>query len=307
MTDDGSDLLIGKQFGKEGRLLIQAKLKEGGIGFVYEALDSVKQRKVAMKFLKPDFSQSSESIARFKREGQRFTNLKHPNIVKVYGLGREHGLLYIACEFVEGRNLAEVLKDDGPFSVDRALQVGRDIASALKVAHEANVVHRDLKPENIMIRNGDGQVMLLDFGIAKQLDSGSMLTKVGAYLGTPGYSAPEQIRGKDIDHRTDIFPMGAILYELLTGKLAFNGRHTTQILSSTLNDRPLSMKKVNEKVIKPVAKLIEKMMQKHPARRYQSMGEVIEAIDGIRQSLAEGVSQEEKAGITGSFKRLFGH
>jgi serine/threonine-protein kinase len=298
------DELIGMKFGKEGRLVVQESLCSGGIGSVYIALDERRQRKVAIKFLRPEFTGSKEVIERFKREGKRFASLAHPNIINVYGLGREHGLLYIALEFVEGRNLAETLVEDGAFELSEALDICRDVASALHAAHEQNIVHRDLKPENIMIRADDKRVKVLDFGIAKSLDSGSLLTQKGAYVGTPGYSAPEQIKGLEVDHRADIFPLGAILYEMLTGKLAFDGRHTTQVLASSLRDRPVPVIKVGGISLKPVGKLIERMLQKRASRRFQSMQEVVGAIDEIKASLGS-LDDSEKAGMVASLKRMF--
>jgi serine/threonine protein kinase len=304
MTTEFHDPLLGLQFGKEGRLQITARLNSGGVGTVYEAWDSKASRRVAMKFLHAEGAGCAEITTRFKREGQRFADLKHSSIVEVFGLGKEHGLLYIACEFVEGRNLTEILEQDGAFEIEAALRICRDVASAMQAAHEARVVHRDLKPDNIMIRDDDGRVMLLDFGIAKPMDSNTMLTRVGTYLGTPGYSAPEQIKGLDIDHRADIFPLGVILYELITGKLAFGGRTTQQILTSSLKAKPIPVMKVNGTVPKPVARLIDRMMHKNRNKRLQSMAEVVAAIDGLQLPMRDDGSGIGAPGAPGSRKRL---
>jgi serine/threonine-protein kinase len=304
MHDNAQDEMIGRRFGKEERLVVKRRLNKGGIGTVYEAWDTKKERRVAMKFLHPEFAETSEWQTRFRREGDKFAALKHPNIVQVYGLGREHGLLYIACEFVEGRTLRELVEEKGALDLESALRICRDVASALKAAHAENVVHRDLKPDNIMVRNDDGRVVLLDFGIAKPLDSHTIQTKAGAYLGTPGYSPPEQIKGLPIDHRTDIFPLGIILFELVTGKLAFEGKDTRAVLIGTIETDPLDKIDKRFPLPKAVRRLVDKMIQKDPRKRFQSMDEVIEAIDRAGDATDEEAA-EGKPGILSSFKRLF--
>lgn len=302
MNYELSDDLPGRRFGKDGRLLVQRRINEGGVGTVYEALDTKTERRLAMKFLKAEFAGTEETIARFKREGEQFAGLDHPNIVRVYGMGREHGYLYLACEFVEGRSLGHIVRHEAPLPPARALEIAKQVASALQAGHQRQIVHRDLKPDNIMIRDSDGQVMLLDFGIAKPMDSTSMLTRIGAYLGTPGYSAPEQVRGEEVDPRTDIFPLGVVLYEMLTGRYAFNGKNTREILAASVGSRPLSVLKANPAVGKPVARLIDRMLEKNPGKRFQSMAEVIAAIEAIDQP--EAAASREGGGVVGRLKRF---
>ncbi len=304
MTEPG-DELIGMRFGSEGCLVIERRVGEGGMGSVYQARDEKKGRPVAIKFLRMDGMADRDALSRFKREGRKFGMLRHPNLVRIYALGREHGRIYIASEFVDGRNLYEALTEEGVFSVERALEIVRDCANALHVAHQNQVIHRDIKPENIMIRREDGVVKILDFGIAKDLDASIVLTRQGTYIGTPAYSAPEQIRGDDIDHRADIFSMGVILYELLTGQVAFQGRHTTDVLKATLKENPVPVSRLNESVVNPVARLIERMIQKHPRRRPADMAEVVADCDRLMASLADGYTDDEQRNVRTVLKKIF--
>ena len=305
MADSSApDPLIGQRFGEGGSFLVSKKLGEGGMGAVYLARDEKNARDVAIKFLRQDAG-DRDAVERFKREGKKFGRLRHANLVQVYALGREQGRLYIASEFVAGKNLYQLLGEDGAFPVEWALKVIRQASAGLVEAHKSLVVHRDLKPENIMIRDADKAVKVLDFGIAKDLDASVALTRHGTYIGTPAYSAPEQVKGEEIDHRADIFSLGVILYELLTGRVAFQGRHTVEVLKATLTAAPVPVTKLNDSVTNPVAKLIDRMIQKSPKRRPESLEDVITEVDRILDALARGYTEEEKSGIRGLLKRVF--
>ncbi|MAG55232.1 MAG: hypothetical protein CMJ83_02975 [Planctomycetes bacterium] len=300
------DDLIGRRLGREGYIEIRRRLGQGGIGTVYEAWDHNKARSIALKFLRTDHAIGKEMVLRFQREGRRFRELRHPNVVRVLGLGQKDGLIFIASEYVDGRNLAEILDERGSLQIDEALGLCQEIARGLDAAHAQRIVHRDMKPENVMIRTSDGAVKVVDFGIAKVLDSQSIVSQPGVYLGTPGYSAPEQIKGDDVDCRADIFALGAILYELLTGRIAFRGRNTVQILRSTTDREPISPTKFNDSVVRPVAKLISSMIEKNPRRRPKDMTAVIDAIDRVRNALSSGRgSSDERRGIRGVLRRVF--
>ncbi len=301
-----SDELVGRTFGPDGQYRIDKKLGEGGMGVVFRAHDLKHDRTVALKFLRTDGPVDAEAITRFKNEGKRFGALRHPNLVRIYALGREESCFYIASEFVDGLNLYQILVKDGAFPVDRALATISDAALGLGEAHRQAVVHRDLKPENIMVRTADGVVKVLDFGIAKDMNQSVQLTRPGTYIGTPAYSAPEQIRGDPIDARADIFSLGVILYEMLTGKVAFQGRHTNEVLQSTLKREPIAITKLNQSVTVPVANLLERMIKKNPARRPSTCEEVCAEIERVRNALKAGCSAEEEAGIRGLLRKLFG-
>jgi serine/threonine-protein kinase len=278
--------LSGKTFGRDGRYRIEKKLGDGGFGVVFRAFDVPNNRTVALKFLRTEGTADPDVIARFKNEGRRCAALVHPNLVRIYHAGREDGRLFIASEYIEGSNLYQLLVKAGqPFSVDRALQVIADAARGLKEAHRMGVVHRDLKPENIMIRDADQVVKVLDFGIAKDLHDSVGRTRAGAFIGTVGYASPEQVNGYAVDERTDIFSLGAILYELLTRKAPFPAKRTTEAVKETLKHDPVPASSLNPSVAVPVTGLIASMMRKTPDKRLASCDAVIERIEVIRAAL----------------------
>ncbi|HEX9829180.1 MAG TPA: serine/threonine-protein kinase, partial [Bacteroidota bacterium] len=193
---------------------ILEKLGEGGMGVVYKAQDTTLDRVVALKFLPDRIASSEEESARFMQEAQAAASLNHPNICTIHGVEEADGKNFIVMEFVDGQTLQE--KKTG-LTVKQALNIGIQVAEGLAAAHEKGIVHRDIKPENIMIRK-DGRAEIMDFGLAK-LRGASRLTKEGSTVGTAGYMSPEQIQGQETDHRSDIFSLGVLLYEMLTGQL----------------------------------------------------------------------------------------
>ncbi|MEE9392451.1 MAG: serine/threonine-protein kinase [Planctomycetota bacterium] len=297
--------LIGQRIGPDSRYLIKRRLGEGGTGVVFLAVEEEKGREIAIKFL-VDGVDDAEVIRRFKLEGQRFSKIKHPNIVRVYGMGRAKNMLYIASEYVSGLNLYDYMAERGRPDIDRGLAIIADVASGLASAHELGVIHRDLKPENVMINN-EAQVKILDFGIAKDLNASVALTVKGAYIGTPAYSAPEQVKGLAIDYRADIFSLGVMLYELVTGELPFKGKRTTEILLNTIKVDPINPSRINKDVSAPVAKLIARMIAKKPKSRISSCADVSDEIAGVRRHLAGHYSGEERSGVVGFLKDIFGN
>ena len=269
--------LIGRRIGKDGRLELRRLLGEGASGAIWLASDHKRDREVAVKFLHPGCLEHESLRQRFLREGQTFGRLRHPNLVRVHGLGyHEEQEPYIIIEYVEGQTLWEMLERGWTFEAEQALVIARDIASGLAVAHTAGVIHRDLKPSNVMIRESDQCVKVLDFGIAKDLHADTAITRIGAYIGTPAYSAPEQILGDTIDPRTDIYSLGVILYELMTGPLSVEGRQTTELFRATLTERNIPLGELHTHVSKPVARLIQRMTRRHPDRRPENMESVRE-------------------------------
>lgn len=304
MATGPRDPWIGQRVGRNDRFTIVRLIGEGGSGRIYRGFDEKRERHVALKFLHPNYAQNEKLVARFLQEGKRFANLDHPNVVKVHGWGQKSGHLFIIFEFVDGVNLYQLMQMRGTLPLERALKIVRASAAGLAEAHRRDIVHRDLKPENIMIRNQDSVVKVLDFGIAKDLKSNLDLTGLGMYIGTPAYSSPEQIRGEKLDHRADIFSLGVILYELVTGKVAFDGRHSTEVLRSTLRDEPRSASDLNRLVTAPVASLIETMIRKKPDDRFASMVEVMAEIDDLLD-VAESVSERDAVTVRHSLKELF--
>jgi serine/threonine-protein kinase len=291
--------------GGENGLVVVRLIGRGGSGTIYMAWDEANQRSVAVKFLHDNYAANPVLLARFEREGRVFSEIQHPNLVRVYTAGREGGRLYIVTEFVPGKNLYQLLKKEGPFPIRRALSICRDVAAGLHAAHQHNVVHRDLKPENIMVRTTDQIVKVLDFGIAKDLNASVDLTQLGTYIGTPAYSAPEQVRGEKVDHRADIFSLGVILYELLTGKVAFDGRHSTEILHATLRDDPIPVGEINHLVTRPVARVLERMIEKNPIHRFESMQLVSTEIARVLPQIREEYSDADHTSVRLALKEMF--
>ena len=234
--------LIGQQI---GCYQVQRLVGRGGMGVVYQAVDTRLQRSVAIKALPPELSTSPARLARFSREAKLLASLSHPNIATVYGLEEHEGARYLVMEWIEGKTLAQRLQRGG-LPIEEAIDVGRQVASALETAHEAGVIHRDLKPGNVMV-TPTGRAKVLDFGLARQDEvtgddleakaarpTAHLETREGAVMGTPGYMSPEQVRGRVVDRRTDIFAFGCIVYEMLTGNMAFTGQTGADIIAAVL-------------------------------------------------------------------------
>jgi serine/threonine protein kinase len=259
---------------------ITARLGSGGMGEVYEAIDSKLGRNVAIKFLPDAFTHDSERIARLQREARVLASLNHPNIAAIYGLEETDGRHFLVMELVPGETIAERLKR-GPIELDDALEIAGHIAEALEAAHDKGVVHRDLKPANVKVAS-DGKVKVLDFGLAKAIETEAAAvtssnsptmsmasTQQGVILGTAAYMSPEQARGKAVDKRTDIWAFGVVLYEMITRKPLFEGEDLTETLASVVKQQPdltaLPLK---------VRRVIEKCLQKDPKKRLRDISSV---------------------------------
>src|SRR5581483_10212431 len=189
----------------------------GGMSSVYRAYDRVLERHVALKLLHPHYSEDDEYVQRFLREARTVASLSHPNVVTVIDRGEHDGRQFIVFEYVEGDNLKRLIERHGPAPVERALELAVQIARGLGAAHERGVVHRDVKPQNVLL-NGDGQAKVTDFGIAREIDMQRGMTQTGTVLGTSDYISPEQAQGRHVDEHSDVYSLGVVLYELLTGE-----------------------------------------------------------------------------------------
>ncbi|MBN2715821.1 MAG: protein kinase, partial [Deltaproteobacteria bacterium] len=256
-SDEMQDPFIGTFVGE--RFLVKRRLGEGGMGVVYEAEQTAMDRKVALKVLHPHLN-DDELYVRFQREAAASSKLEHPNIITVYDFGRtENDSLYIAMEFIDGKSLDDEIKQNGAMAWDRACRIGTQICSALRNAHDKNIIHRDMKPENVMLcKRGDETdfVKVLDFGIAKMLEDGEKdqqkaLTKTGMVFGTPQYMSPEQVRGEKLDARSDIYSVGIILYEMLTGTIPFKADTPMGLLTKHLIEMPPAFATANASVSVP--------------------------------------------------------
>ncbi len=250
---------------------ILEKLGEGGMGVVYKAHDTKLNREVALKFLPPHLAASEQDKARFIQEAQSASSINQPNICTIHDIQEHDGSLFIVMEYVNGHTLRDRLTSHitNPKS---AIETGIQIADGLAAAHEKGIVHRDIKPENIMVRK-DGIVQIMDFGLAK-LRGISRLTKEGSTVGTAGYMSPEQIQGLDPDHRSDIFSLGVLLYEMLTGQLPFRGVHETALAYEIVNVDPSPMTAVKPEIDPAIDAIVLECLAKEPSERFQSAAEV---------------------------------
>lgn len=265
---------------------ILEKLGEGGMGVVYKAHDTKLDRAVAIKFLSSHLSASAETKARFMQEARATAALNHPNILNVYEINEVDGSVYFAMEFLEGKTLKSHianLKSGTGIPLDKALAWTLEIASGLKAAHEKNITHRDVKPENVMLTS-DGKLKIMDFGIAK-LKGSSGMTKTGTSMGTIAYMSPEQAQGIAADHRADIWSLGIVLYEMLTGEVPFKAEHEAGMLYLIVNDVPPHPSAMDKKIPRQIDPLVMKMLEKDREKRYPSMGDLISAIEQTRKDL----------------------
>jgi Tol biopolymer transport system component len=248
---------------------ILEKLGEGGMGVVYKAHDTKLDRLVALKFLPPHLNASEQDNARFVQEAKAASALNHPNVCTIHDIQEHDGLMFIVMEFVDGQTLRE---KRGTISFKQAIDIGIQIADGLAAAHEKGIVHRDIKPENIMIRK-DGLVQIMDFGLAK-LRGVSRLTKEGSTLGTVGYMSPEQVQGQDADHRSDIFSLGVLLYEIFTGQLPFKGVHESALMYEIVNVDAPPMSSIKQEIDPWLDAVVLDCLEKDPKERCQSVAEV---------------------------------
>jgi serine/threonine protein kinase len=259
-----------------GRYRILDTLGQGGRGTVYMALDLRVSRVVALKLLR--FVSNSES-ARLIREFTVLASLSHPNIVKAYDCGKADDLDYIALEYVEGRSLARILVEEKPLDLDAALGVVCQVGRALEYAHENGVVHRDVKPANILISN-HGRVLLSDFGLARPFRE-SGLTEIGTIVGTPRYMSPEQATGRCLDPRSDVFSLGVVLYQSLTGRYPFSGESTGAVLKNLVESDPPQPSTFNAVIDPSLQNVVLKALAKDPERRFLSMHLFMEALGSM--------------------------
>ena len=259
-----------------GRYRLIRKLGAGGSAQVWEAESGDDQRRVALKVLGAKNRASREAIQRFEQEGRLAASLSHPHCVYVFGAEEIDELPTISMELMTGGSLQDVLDRDGPLEPGRAVSTALDILQGLEAAAAQGIVHRDVKPSNAFLDN-DGRVRLGDFGISKSLDIGGEMTATGAFLGTPLYAAPEQIRGGNVDFRTDLYSLGGTLYTLLCGKAPFEGSGGA-LLSHILSDAPVPLHKQRPELPRGLCRVVHRLLQKEPGRRYASHVQVRQAL-----------------------------
>ncbi|MBF8296209.1 MAG: Protein kinase protein [Bacteroidetes bacterium] len=266
-----------------GHYKIESKLGEGGMGVVYKARDTKLNRTVALKFLPFQVSGSEQDKARFLQEAQAAAGLNHPNICTIHGIEDNDGQQFIVMEFMDGKTLKERV-DESPLKVKEAIDIAVQIAQGLTAAHEKGIVHRDMKSANVMITE-KGDLKIMDFGLAKIAKGSALLTKQGTTLGTIAYMSPEQARGEKVDRRSDIWSLGIILYEMLTGRLPFKGDFEQAVVYSLLNEEPEPVTSLRSGIPLELERLIAKALTKDPASRYQHADELAVDLKTIRTAI----------------------
>src|SRR5438105_1414395 len=252
-----------------GRYELEELVGSGGMSSVFKARDTLLERRVALKVLHPHFTDDDQYVERFRREARAVASLSHPNIVTILDRGEDEGRQFIVFELVEGRTLKEVLDEEGRLPVARALEIAIQVARGLAFAHEHGLVHRDVKPQNVIL-NGDGRAKVTDFGIARSLDVQGV-TQSGAVLGTSNYIAPEQASGQPVDRTTDVYSLGVVLFELLTGEVPFPGESFVAVAMRHVSEPPPNVLDVRPEVPARVAHAVGRALQKDPAARFPTM------------------------------------
>jgi len=269
---------------KAGRYELREELGRGAMGVVYQAHDPVIGREVAVKTMHLSEAGTGmsrdELVGRFQTEARAAGLLTHPNIVVIYDAGEEEGLFYITMELVEGRSLQSLIDARQLFPLPRVMKLMEQVCSALDFAHQHNVVHRDIKPANLLL-TADDTVKITDFGTAKILQFGTAQTS--HVMGTPSYMSPEQVKGKPVDGRSDIFSLGVVLYELMTGEKPFPGQNITTVIYKIINEEPVSPRSLDSSIHPGLSAVITRALSKEPATRFQSCQELLDALKNYRE------------------------
>src|SRR5271157_2095088 len=267
---------------KAGRYEVVSELGRGSMGVVYHGFDPVIGRTVAIKTMLTEGLTSQEFgefKARFQREAQAAGVLSHPNIVNVFDYGEDGGILYLIMEYLEGKSLEKLVEEQGMLAIETIIPMFDQVCGALDHAHQHGIVHRDIKPANIMILD-NGLVKVTDFGIAKMMSMG--MTQAGQVLGTPNYMSPEQVKGRQIDGRSDIFSLGIILYDLVTGEMPFGGQNITTVIYKIINENPIPPRELDATIHPGLSYVICKALAKSPDERYQTCRELADDLKNFK-------------------------
>ncbi|HKD35025.1 MAG TPA: Stk1 family PASTA domain-containing Ser/Thr kinase [Gaiellaceae bacterium] len=286
-----SDTLIGTVF--DGRYRIVRKLGTGGMADVYLAEDQELGRRVAIKILNDRHAADDQFVERFRREAKNAAGLSHPNIVSVYDRGTAEGTYYIAMEYLDGRSLKELIVSRGPAPVKTAVEYARQILAAVGFAHRHGIVHRDIKPHNVLVAGDEGRLKVTDFGIARS--GASQMTEVGSIIGTAQYLSPEQARGAPVDQTSDLYAVGVVLYELLTGQVPFTGDTPLEIAMKHLSEVPKPPSELRPEVPHDLDLVVLRALAKDPADRYQTAEEMDADLDRVLKGLPVGAETAEAA------------
>ncbi|HHY47339.1 MAG TPA: Stk1 family PASTA domain-containing Ser/Thr kinase [Firmicutes bacterium] len=275
VRQESDALVVGQVLG--GRYTILEKLGEGGMAEVYKARCSVLNRIVAVKVLRPQFAGDEDFVERFRREGQAAASLSHPNVVSIYDVGQDGDKHYIVMEYVRGLTLKEIIRREGALDPGIAAWIAREICYALEHAHRNNIVHRDIKPHNILVTH-DGIVKVADFGIARAAST-KTITETGTVIGTVSYFSPEQARGAPVSFQSDIYSLGVVLYEMLSGRVPFRGESPIAIAIQHIQEVPAPVRAIRPEVPEGLERVVMKSLEKDPARRFKTAGDMARALE----------------------------
>src|SRR5262245_22856018 len=276
-----------------GRYQIVNLLGVGGMGAVYKAFDRQLTRIVALKTILPEMASTPTALKRLKQEVLLAQSIVHKNVVRIFDIGEDEGTKFITMDFIEGADLKTLITQRGKLPATEAAEIIRQVCQGLEAAHAAGVVHRDLKPQNIMIEK-DGHVVVMDFGIANSGQSRGV-TQTGAFLGTPEYMSPEQAKTENVDARSDIFSLGLIFYELLTGKLPFQGKTVLETMFKRTTERAIPPAEIDRTVPKGANDIVNKCLQMEREQRYQSITELLEDLESFDPTKKVGAGERARA------------
>lgn len=286
-----------------GHYELGPKIGRGGMGAVYQAYDRKLSRDVAIKFLKPDLTRDGTFVERFVREAQAAAGVIHPNVVTVHSIEETNGVPWIVMELIEGESLRKRLRRFGPLTLTSVARIGAQIAEGLQAAHEKRLIHRDIKPSNIVLLEDLDEVRITDFGLA-QLEGATRLTKSGMLMGTPKYMAPEQARGEKVDHRSDLFSLGSVLYAMCTGRAPFEGKNDAEVVSNVAKHQLNPIETVDPTLPRWLTGVISKLLEPNPEDRFQSAQEVAvnlrRSLEDAEFDLTTDGGWEENTAIDGS-------
>ena len=258
------------------------KIGEGGMAEVYKAKCHLLNRFVAVKVLKSQYSDDIEFVNKFKQEASSAASLSHNNIVGIYDIGSENNINYIVMEYIDGKTLKQIINENGSLGFNASIDIAIQIAKALECAHNNNIIHRDVKPHNILVTR-DGNIKVTDFGIAKATSSVT-ITNSDKIIGSAHYISPEQAKGRFVDCKTDIYSLGIILYEMVTGKVPYDGESPVSVALKHVQEELVPPIKVNPNIPESLNKLILKAVEKEPYKRYQSAHDMIIDLNKVKQN-----------------------
>jgi serine/threonine-protein kinase len=285
----------------DGRYHVTARIGSGGMADVWQAEDAQLGRKVALKVLHRRFAEDEEFVERFRREASAAAGLQHPNVVQVFDRGSWDGTYYIAMEFLEGRSLKQLVRDDAPLPAALAVDITIQILRAARFAHKRGVIHRDIKPHNVIV-DREGRVKVTDFGIARA--GASDMTETGAIMGTAAYLSPEQAQGHAVSASTDLYSIGILLYELLTGRVPFEAESAVTIALKQVSEEPVAPRALNPEVSPELEDVVLRALQKDPARRFRDADEFVAALEAVRDLPARPDVAQRTGPLTGVYPAL---